>query len=126
MLGDLELRAAISGEIILRLDEAMDYRTLSEDERCLRLVLKVNLLGIAALQRSLWRQKSRVQWVKDGDANTHFFHLKASARRRKNHIPQLIHDGVPVADEDAKMEIIWNFFDDLIGRSSPRHAKLKF
>ena len=104
----------------------MDHRTLNDHERCLRSALKVNLLGIAALQRSLWRQKSRVQWVKEGDANTHFFHLKASARRRKNHIPQLIHDGIPVADEDSKMEVIWQFFDKLMGNSPPRQAKLKF
>ena len=125
-MGDLQLRATISSEIILRLDEAMDYRVHTEDERCLRASMKVNLLGIAALQRSLWRQKSRVQWVKEGDANTRFFQLKASARRRKNYIPQLLHDGVPVADEEAKMEIIWKKIYGLIGHSSPRSDRLKF
>ncbi|KAF2302890.1 hypothetical protein GH714_010306 [Hevea brasiliensis] len=38
------------------------------------------------MKESLWRPKSRVQWVKEGDKNTKFFHLAASNRRRKNFI----------------------------------------
>jgi hypothetical protein len=46
---DLDLRAAISSKLILRLDQAIDHRQLSEEERQFRAMLKVNCLGISAL-----------------------------------------------------------------------------
>jgi hypothetical protein len=57
---NLDLRAAISSELIFQLDQAMDNRQLSEGERQFRAMLKVNCLGIAAIQRTMWRQRSRI------------------------------------------------------------------
>lgn len=35
---------------------------------------------------SMWRQKSRETWLKDGDRNTRYFHTSAVVHRRHNNI----------------------------------------
>jgi hypothetical protein len=118
---DLDLRAAISSELILRLDQAMDHRQLSEEERQFRAMLKVTCLGISALQRTMWRQCSQIQWLLDGDASTRFFHAKTSARRHKSFIHRIeFEDNV---DQQGKEEAIWSYFQQLFG--TPKHRQHK-
>ncbi|WMV13373.1 hypothetical protein MTR67_006758 [Solanum verrucosum] len=47
-------------------------------------------LKIIKREESLWRQKSRALWRKEGDKNTKFFHRIANAYRRYNNIDQLM------------------------------------
>ncbi|MCH84156.1 putative ribonuclease H protein [Trifolium medium] len=48
----------------------------------------------------VWHQKSRAQWIKDGDRNTRYYHLKTLNRQRKNKIIMLrAEDGSWVEDE---------------------------
>jgi hypothetical protein len=41
---------------------------------------------ICKQEEILWRQKSRVQWLKEGEKNTKFFHRSRISRRTQNRI----------------------------------------
>jgi hypothetical protein len=84
-----KLVSAMADEVIFNLDIAQEDRCLTADERGLRQMLKTKLLGFAAVDRMTWRQRSRITWLREGDANTRFFHLRANGPRRKNDIPTL-------------------------------------
>jgi hypothetical protein len=45
-----------------------------------------------AQEEILWRQKSRVQWLKEGERNTKFFHRSVMQRRHSNRITHLTSD----------------------------------
>ena len=117
---------AISNELVGMLDTAMDYRDLTAAERSFRGMLKMNLLGIAALQRSHWRQRARIDSIRDGDGNTAFLRSKAMARRRKKLVLSLKHNGLSVSGQQEKMDILWNHFNDLIGKKKMRGCRLKY
>ncbi|KAM0922155.1 hypothetical protein ACQ4PT_006380 [Festuca glaucescens] len=97
-IGSNKKQILLANELILHLDAAMESRALSTEERGFRKLLKRKLLGLASLERTIARQRSRITWLAEGDACTKFFHLHANHRRRKNFIAQLKVDGVLVSD----------------------------
>ena len=42
------------------------------------------------MEESRWKQKSRIQWLNEGDKNTAFFHAATLQRRRYNRISKIL------------------------------------
>ena len=72
-IGDTRLQLAIVKEIILRLETAQEERTLTQDELDLLKRLKVRSIGLALIEKARIRQRSRLTYIRFGDANTKFF-----------------------------------------------------
>ncbi|XP_074300279.1 uncharacterized protein LOC141631518 [Silene latifolia] len=71
-------------------------------------------------EETYWRQRSRVNYLMEGDKSTRFFHLKASNRKRRNHIARLKDEGgLWVIDEEAKRKLAMTYFDNLFASSNP-------
>jgi hypothetical protein len=60
------------------------------------------------------RQRSRVEWLREGDRNTSFFHAKASARRRTNKISTLTRDDGSKCDSQGEIKgLVHEFYENL-------------
>jgi hypothetical protein len=106
--------------VILHLDLAQETRALNDHERDLWAKLKRKVIALAVVERSRKKQSARIANIKEGDANTKFFHLRVNARRRKNHIQRLKHNNGWVTEHGAKEDVIHNHFNSVMGPGNAR------
>jgi hypothetical protein len=71
-----------------RLEKIRGRSLYSGPTREERDVLK-RMSELLAREEVMMRQRSRVQWLKDGDRNTSFFQAKCKQRKRQNFIQSL-------------------------------------
>lgn len=119
-VGNMKLQIAVANWIILQLDHAMEHHVLSAEERWLHNTLKLTSLGLASLERTIARQRSRLRWLAEGDANTNLFHLVANGRKLRNFIPALTQDDMVITEQEGKEEAFYNAYKELLGTCQAR------
>ena len=77
--------------------------------------LKLKVLGLAAIERVMKRQASRISWLRARDASTKLFHAKMRSRRRKNFIHALNVNNRVLVDHKAKEQSIYDHFSGSLG-----------
>ena len=122
-IGSIRLQSTLTREAIMCLDEEMERRQLSSWEAELRRSLKMRVLGLASLSRSIARQRSRVLYLAEGDANTRFYHLQACHRRRRSRIDSLMVDGMQVVQDRQMADALFNFYNNLLGTDFARSRR---
>ena len=91
---------------ILDLDVREGRGGLSTEENNLREVLKDEVVQLAHMEETSWRQKSHALWLKEGNKNISFFHRMANLNKRRNHLCSLEVNGQQYEDkEDIKVQV---------------------
>lgn len=64
------------------------------------------------LKDGLLRQKSKIRWINEGDANSKYLHACLHSQRRKNNILMLEKEGVPLEEVDEIKLEVRKFFEN--------------
>ena len=123
-VGHIKTQLLVAREVILRLEQEQDRRQLSELEADLRKELKQQCLGLASLERTIARQRARVRELREGDANTRYFHLKARDRHRRKFIVNLRNGDEIAFAHDEKADVLHKYFSSIMGREEIREASI--
>ena len=71
-------------------------------------------------QEVMWRQRSRINWLKHGDKNTSFFHTKASSRYQRNTIQGVLDEsGCWQSEEEGIRNSFEEYYGNLFSTSHP-------
>ncbi|XP_013589191.1 PREDICTED: uncharacterized protein LOC106297509 [Brassica oleracea var. oleracea] len=89
--------------------------------------LRVQLAQAHRDEERYWRQRSREQWLREGDMNTAYFHNVVKGRKIRNNILLLKDDqGTKFFSEGAKGDIAVGYFRDLFMSSNPADLESLF
>jgi hypothetical protein len=81
---------------------------------------------MVAVKKFKLRQRLQLTWIRLGDANSKFFHLRANARWQHNHIHCLLHEGAPRFTHEAKAQAPEDFFGKHLGFTDPRQHTINW
>lgn len=71
------------------------------------------------IEETIYKQKSRVQWLKLGDANTRYFFASMKSRKAQNQITMSTkEDGTIVKEPKDVIEEVVSFYQKLLGQAS--------
>lgn len=100
------------------LQESVD---LSEKEYLRWTSIKAQLESIYLEEEMYWKNKSKQQWLKEGNHSTKFFDVVASHRNKKNKINTLDINGIRTNNLGEMKKHVVEFYKQLLGgtKSSP-------
>ena len=94
------------------LDAKEETFSLSTEEKD-QTNLRSDIEKLTLMEETSWRQRSRVLHLKEGDANTKFFHRMANSNRKNNGIESLMINGTLSSDQGIIVDYITHFFMNL-------------
>jgi hypothetical protein len=120
-VGNIKLQIARANILIHRFDAAQESGNLADGEWWLRKTLKLTVLGLSSLERTIARQGLRMRWLKDGTLILSCsMQLQMVAEPRT--IPAIKRDGELIADQEPKEELFFQAYQRAIGQHSKSRA----
>lgn len=116
----------------MKLVDSMDKYEKENESRVVMEVEKADLgscrkqiLKLYKLEEIKWRQRARCRWIKEGDANTAFFHKIANQRRRVNMINSIVDDNGLVQEEQKTHYCFHNHFKKFFEQAQKGRLEVK-
>ena len=108
--------------LIDELDIKAEQLPLSEAEMAAKKDAENFLAKLRRDEESKWAQRAKVKHIREGGANTKYFHLIANGKHRKKRIFQLEQDEGTIVGESNLKVFISEFYKKLFGAPEPKKS----
>jgi len=104
--------------LILLVDLLEEARSLCAGERLLRTLCQDRLALFVQQRAAYWKQPGKFRMIREGDANTKFFHVRASQCLRRNKIQTIVDAAEQChVSHAAKSATLTAHFSSLLGEA---------
>ena len=84
--------------------------------------LNAEIRRLNNLEDCMWNQRAKVDWLRDGDKNTKYFHCRSTERNKRNYILSLENEfGIWVEEESQIGGMLVQYFSKIFTLSNPTH-----
>jgi hypothetical protein len=101
--------------IIDELEAFAEVRSLSPQEIELKSQSNAQTAGLFHEEELKWYQRSKAQFILEGDSNTRYFHGIVNGRHKKKRIQSLVQDEGLIEGHEQLKSYITNYYKGLIG-----------
>jgi hypothetical protein len=101
--------------IIDDLEALAEVRPLSVQEIELKSQSNAQIAGLLREEELKWYQRSKAQFLLEGDSNTRYFHSVANGRHRKKRIHSLVQEEGVIEGHEQLKSYITNYYKSLFG-----------
>jgi hypothetical protein len=106
------------------LEAIAEYRRLTTHELDLKNQNNAKLAGLLREEELKWYQRSKAQFLLEGDSNTRYFHSVANGRHRKKRIHSLVQDDETIEGQEQLKAYITTYYKNLFGAPEDSHITL--
>jgi mannosylglycoprotein endo-beta-mannosidase len=115
MTGQLKQEKLSLSTSIDDLEAIAEIRQLTTLEIDLKNQYNAKLAGLLREEELKWYQRSKAQFLLEGDSNTRYFHSVANGRHRKKRIHSLLHDNATIEGHEQLKSYITSYYKGLFG-----------
>ncbi|CAL9013386.1 unnamed protein product, partial [Prunus brigantina] len=97
---------------------------LTTDQSVLKAKVEKTISELLEKQETMWRQRSRVAWLKEGDKNTRFFHGRASSRSKRNRVDGIFDENHVWQNDERRIgDLFCDYFKTLFSSSGSQQME---
>jgi hypothetical protein len=122
--GKLRLQKLRLTSVIDALEAIAEVRPLSSQEIDDKCQANAKLAGLLREEELKWYQRSKAQFILEGDSNTRYFHSVANGRHRKKLIHSLTQDEGVIEGQEQIKSFITSYYKDLFGEPEEGNLSL--
>ena len=101
--------------MIDEIEALAEVRPLTSIELDLKNQSNTQVAGLLREEELKWYQRSKAQFILEGDSNTRYFHEIANGRHRKKRIQSLVQDEGLIEGHEQLKSYITNYYKSLFG-----------